>query len=121
MARDLGIPMEALRSWVRLAKADASERDERLTTVERDELKELRKKVAELGRVHEILKTASVLPGDRPSPDEAELGVPPGGVIDHPRDGFGGDPACRLLELSPSTYFARRPGRSRPGVCATRS
>ncbi|MEV7978496.1 hypothetical protein [Streptomyces sp. NPDC086519] len=24
------------------------------------------------------------------------------------RDGFGVDPVCRVLELSPSTYFARR-------------
>ncbi|MFD3637290.1 IS3 family transposase, partial [Streptomyces sp. NPDC058664] len=29
-------------------------------------------------------------------------------MIDHLRDGFGGDPVCRVLELSPSTYFARR-------------
>ncbi|WP_399129933.1 IS3 family transposase [Actinacidiphila sp. ITFR-21] len=41
-------------------------------------------------------------PGDRPSPDEA------GRVIDHPRDkGLGVDPACRVPELSPSTYSAR--------------
>jgi len=29
-------------------------------------------------------------------------------VIDHLRDGFGVDPVCRVLELSPSTYFARK-------------
>lgn len=29
-------------------------------------------------------------------------------MIDHLRDGFGVDPVCRVLELSPSTYFARK-------------
>ncbi|MEV7190041.1 transposase [Kitasatospora sp. NPDC093102] len=60
VARDLGIHPEALRSWVRQAEADAGERDDRLTTAERDELKELRKEVAELRRANETLKAASV-------------------------------------------------------------
>jgi transposase len=65
VARDLGIHPEALRSWVRQAEADAGERDDRLTTAERDELKELRKEIAELRRANEILKAASVFcPGD---------------------------------------------------------
>ncbi|MFE6872856.1 IS3 family transposase [Kitasatospora sp. NPDC057692] len=104
VARDLGIHKEALRSWVRQAEADAGERDDRLTSSELEELKQLRKENAELRRANEILKAASVFfcPGDRPSPDEAEQ------VIDHLRDGFGVDPVCRVLELSPSTYFARK-------------
>jgi transposase len=60
VARDLGIHKEALRSWVRQAEADAGERDDRLATAERDELKQLRKEVAELRRATEILKAASV-------------------------------------------------------------
>lgn len=60
VARDLGIHKEALRGWVRQAEADAGERDDRLTTAERDELKELRKENAELRRANEILKAASV-------------------------------------------------------------
>ncbi|MGI5255505.1 transposase [Actinacidiphila glaucinigra] len=60
VARELGIHKEALRSWVRQAEADADERDDRLTTAERDELKELRKENAELRRANEILKAASV-------------------------------------------------------------
>ncbi|MFJ4548901.1 IS3 family transposase [Streptomyces sp. NPDC088817] len=105
VARDLGIHKEALRGWVRQAEADAGDRDDRLTTAEREELKQLRKEVAELKRANEILKAASVFfcPGDRPSPDEAEQ------VIDHLRQkGLGVDPVCRVLELSPSTYFARK-------------
>ncbi|MFK4106967.1 IS3 family transposase [Streptomyces sp. NPDC019531] len=105
VARDLGIHKEALRQWVRQAEADTGERDDRLTTAERDELRQLRKENAELKRANEILKAASVFfcPGDRPSPDEAEQ------VIDHLRErGLGVDPVCRVLDLSPSTYFARK-------------
>ncbi|MFF3632465.1 IS3 family transposase [Streptomyces sp. NPDC002164] len=105
VAKDLGIHKEALRGWVRQAEADRGERDDRLTTAELDELKQLRKEVAELRRANEILKAASVFfcPGDRPSPDAAEQ------VIDHLRErGLGVDPVCRVLELSPSTYFARK-------------
>ncbi|MEU8868815.1 IS3 family transposase [Streptomyces umbrinus] len=105
VAKDLGIHKEALRQWVRQAEADHGERDDRLTSAERDELRQLRKENAELKRANEILKAASVFfcPGDRPSPDEAEQ------VIDHLRQlDLGVDPICRVLELSPSTYFARK-------------
>ncbi|MCX5355827.1 transposase [Streptomyces mirabilis] len=60
VARDLGIHPEALRGWVRQAEADTGERDDRLAPTERDELKQLRKEVAELRRANEILKAASV-------------------------------------------------------------
>ncbi|MFB8183336.1 transposase [Streptomyces sp. NPDC055966] len=60
VAKDLGIHKEVLRGWVRQAEADRGERDDRLTTAEQDELKQLRKEVAELRRANEILKTASV-------------------------------------------------------------
>ncbi|MGW5466218.1 transposase [Streptomyces sp. NPDC003996] len=59
VAKDLGIHKEALRGWVRQAEADAGERDDRLTTAEHEELKQLRKEVAELRRANEILKAAS--------------------------------------------------------------
>jgi transposase len=60
VARDLGIHKEALRNWIRQAEADAGERDDRLTTNERDELRQLRRENAELRRANEILKAASV-------------------------------------------------------------
>lgn len=60
VARDLGIHKEALRQWVRQAEADQGRRPELLTTSERDELKRLRKEVAELRRANAILKDASV-------------------------------------------------------------
>lgn len=79
VAKDLGIHKEALRGWVRQAEADRGKRDDKLTTAEREELKQLRRENAELRRANEILKAAGVFfcPGDRPSPDEAEPGVPP--------------------------------------------
>ncbi|WP_372506040.1 transposase [Streptomyces malaysiensis] len=40
----MGIHKEALRGWVRQAEADAGERDDRLTTAEREELRQLRGK-----------------------------------------------------------------------------
>ncbi|MET7300694.1 transposase [Embleya sp. NPDC005575] len=58
VARDLGIHKEALRNWVR--QADAGERDDRPTTAEAEELRQLPKEVPELRRANEVLKAASV-------------------------------------------------------------
>ncbi|MFE4800611.1 transposase [Streptomyces sp. NPDC056708] len=105
VAKDLGIHKEALRGWVRQAEADHGERDDRLTTAERDVLKQLRKENAELKRANEILTAASVFfcPGARPSPDEADQ------VINHLREsGLGVGPVCREPDLSESAYFARK-------------
>ncbi|MBC9719700.1 transposase [Streptomyces sp. TRM66268-LWL] len=63
VAKDLGIYPEALQQWVRQAEADRGERDDRLTTAERDELKQLRKENAELKQANEILTAASVFFG----------------------------------------------------------
>jgi transposase len=60
VARDLGVHKEALRQWVRQAEAGQGRRPELLTTNEREELKRLRKEVAELTRANAILKDASV-------------------------------------------------------------
>lgn len=60
VARDLGIHHESLRVWVRQAEADSGRRRDLLTGEEREELKRLRKEVAELRRANVILKDASV-------------------------------------------------------------
>ena len=60
VARDLGVHKEALRHWVRQAEADAGERKDRLTTTERERLRELERENRELRRANEILKAASV-------------------------------------------------------------
>ncbi|MCP9945321.1 transposase [Streptomyces somaliensis] len=59
VAKDLGIHKEALCGWVRQAEADTCERDDRLTSAEREELRRLRRENAELRRANEILKAAS--------------------------------------------------------------
>ncbi len=61
VAEDLGIHREALRLWVRQAEADRGEREDRLTSDEREELKRLRAEISELRRANDILKAASAL------------------------------------------------------------
>jgi transposase len=60
VAADLGVGAEALRKRVRQAEADAGTRPALLTTEEREEIRVLRREVAELRRANEILKSASV-------------------------------------------------------------
>lgn len=60
IARDLGVHREALRAWVRQSEADAGTRGDRLTTSERERLRELEREVRELRKANEILKAASV-------------------------------------------------------------
>ena len=58
VARQLGVGVESLRTWVKQADVDAGSRPG-LTTEERDELKELRKEVKELRRANDILQAAA--------------------------------------------------------------
>jgi transposase len=71
VARDLGVPAETLRRYVRQLEADEGLRPDLPTAAERAEIKALRKEVYELRRANEILKAASVffateLDADRP-------------------------------------------------------
>jgi transposase len=60
VARDLGVPSETLRRYVRQIEADKGLRPDLPTSQEREEIKALRKEVYELRRANEILKAASV-------------------------------------------------------------
>jgi transposase len=71
VARDLGVPAETLRRYVRQLDADEGLRADLPTSEEREEIKRLRREVYELRRANEILKAASVffateLDADRP-------------------------------------------------------
>ena len=59
VARDLGVHRETLRLWVRQAEADSGARNDRLTSAERERMKQLEREVRELRRANEILKAAS--------------------------------------------------------------
>nr|WP_225077638.1 transposase [Streptomyces sp. CoT10] len=59
LAEELGVHHEALRGWIRQAEADAGERDDLLTSEEKEELAQLRREVRELRRANEVLRTAS--------------------------------------------------------------
>jgi transposase len=60
VARDLGLPAETLRLYVRRSEADEGKCKDVLTSQEREEIKALRREVAQLRRANEILKSASV-------------------------------------------------------------
>jgi transposase len=68
VARDLGVHKEALRHWVRQAEADAGERNDRVTSSERERMKALEREVRELRKANEILKAASVFFAKEPDP-----------------------------------------------------
>jgi transposase len=71
VVRDLGVPSETLRKYVRQVQADEGLRPDLPTSEEREEIKALRREVYELRRANEILEAASVffaseLDADRP-------------------------------------------------------
>ena len=59
IAKDLGIAESCLGNWLRQDKVDRQERDDGITTDERSELTELRRKVRRLEQEKEILRKAA--------------------------------------------------------------
>ena len=86
VAQDLGVHKEALRTWVRQAKA-AGGTPSTLAGAERERLKELEREVRELRKANEILRAASVYFA------KSSTG-PRGGERLH-RAAEGGWPCCR--------------------------
>jgi transposase len=59
LARDLGCSEETIRIWLRQADLDDGNRQDGLTTAEREELRRLRREVRVLQQEREILKKAA--------------------------------------------------------------
>ena len=59
VAGALGVSQQSLRNWVRQAQLDARERDDGLTSAEREELRQLRRRVKRLEQERDLLKRAA--------------------------------------------------------------
>jgi transposase len=60
VAKELDLTETAVREWVRRADLDAGRRSDGLTTVEREDLRRLRRENRELREEREILRKAAV-------------------------------------------------------------
>jgi transposase-like protein len=59
VARELGIADSCLRNWLKQDQLDRRERDDGLTSAEREELRRLRREVSRLKQEKEILRKAA--------------------------------------------------------------
>jgi transposase-like protein len=59
IARELGIAESCLRRWIKQSQLDRGERDDGLSSSEREELKRLRRENARLRQEKEILRKAA--------------------------------------------------------------
>ena len=61
VAESLGITAQSLRNWRRQDERDRGDRDDGLASAEREELRELRRRVKRLEQERDILKRATAL------------------------------------------------------------
>src|SRR3954468_19102007 len=70
VAESLGVSPQTLRNWRRQGERDRGKRDDGITSAEREELRELRKRVKRLEQERDILKHATPSSRGRPRPGE---------------------------------------------------
>ncbi|MCX4906291.1 transposase [Streptomyces sp. NBC_00878] len=104
MAEELGVHHEALRNWIRQAEADAGERDDLLTTEEKNELAQLRREVRDLRRANEVLRTASAFFAAQPESDRPLTFLMPG------------LPSPRSVPVTSAQHRRRSPSRGPLGL-----
>jgi transposase len=59
VAESLGVNQQSIRNWVKQEQLDRHERDDGLTTAEREELRQLRRENARLRQERDLLKRAA--------------------------------------------------------------
>jgi len=59
LLRALGVNQQSIRNWVKQEQLDRHERDDGLTTAEREELRQLRRENARLRQERDLLKRAA--------------------------------------------------------------
>jgi transposase len=59
VAESLGVNQQSIRNWVKQDQLDRHERDDGLTSAEREELRELRRRVKRLEQERDLLKRAA--------------------------------------------------------------
>lgn len=59
VAKSLGVSDQTLRNWFKQDQLDRQERDDGLTSAEREELRQLRKRVKRLEQERDVLKRAA--------------------------------------------------------------
>jgi transposase len=59
VAESLGMSQQSLRNWCRQEQVDRRERDDAITSAERQELRELRRRVRRLEQERDVLKHAT--------------------------------------------------------------
>ncbi|MFK8002510.1 MAG: IS3 family transposase [Polyangiales bacterium] len=117
VAEGLGCGAETVRKWVRQAERDSGRRPG-LTTDDRERLLKLEKENRELRKVNEILRKASAFfgPGGARPPTEVMVDF-----IEEQCEEHGVESLCRVLPISPSTYYATQARRREPALRARRS
>lgn len=116
MARQLGVGVESLRSWVKQAEIDGGVRPG-TTTEERRRIAELERENRELRRSNEILKAAASFFAREFDPRLPKMMS----FIDENKSRFGVEPICGTCRSPPPRTTPPGPARRLPGRWPTRS